>query len=235
MPAQLQVLPDSPLAELLYRLELSRLAATEACHEFWPQRLKGSCDITTYLQWHEKVRPGGGLHPPDEDGIDLSVRGKSTEDVSQALIAMMDHFHLSRANKGSTSHAVIQMPAGSSCDAINSLSVFFKSVRFYVMWVNFASHLHLFALHKPVKYREDVMCRSAQEMVQNRQPCNGSSNFFWRIGHHGSPLKTALVGPGQSLLLCSHLNTRLVEKQQGLLSCCIFSHWVIDQNQYLPS
>ena len=130
---QPQIPPDSPLAALLHRLELSGPAAADASHELWPNHLMGSCNAMIYLQWHEKVRPGGSLHPLNEDGVDLNVRGPSTEEVSRALISMMDHLHLFGANWDQASQAVVELPAGLSCDMITSLSAFFKRVRFYVV------------------------------------------------------------------------------------------------------
>jgi hypothetical protein len=113
---------------MLHRIELPRSAAIEASHELWPDRAEDSCDIVGYLQWHEKVRPGGELHPRNgsSQSADLVVRGKSIKELSQSLIVKMDHFH----RAGGTTDPVSGTPPGGS---ITPLETFFNSVRYYIM------------------------------------------------------------------------------------------------------
>ena len=124
---------DDP--EMLHRIELPRSAAVETSNEHWPHRLKGSCDPTGYLQWHEKVRPGGGLHQRNRSGqsADLRVQGKSTKDLSQKLISRMDHFHRTQVDPDSTSSPDYQVPEGTPHDFFSSLGVFFNSLRYYIV------------------------------------------------------------------------------------------------------
>ena len=65
-PVELQGVSDGPLAEMLDRIGLDKLAAIRASAEFWPDRVEASSDIPSYLEWHDKVRPGGSAHQADQ-------------------------------------------------------------------------------------------------------------------------------------------------------------------------
>jgi hypothetical protein len=128
--------PDGPLSDMLDRLALPRPTAVERSHEMWPDRLEGSQNVAGYLEWYERVRPGGTLHRDNGHGErdDLLARGKSTKDMSQAMISTMDRFHRTRAGLGEdVSQEDSQLPAGARCDPFESLGPFFHPVRCYGM------------------------------------------------------------------------------------------------------
>jgi hypothetical protein len=129
--------PNGPVASVLGRLALPGPAAIIASHEAWPDRLEGSQNVTSYLEWLEKVRPGGSLHRSNglDPQADLRIRGKSIEDISQVLILAMDQFHCARAGLEPDPGASSQAPEGAEWDQFESLGPFFNLVRYYGMYV----------------------------------------------------------------------------------------------------
>lgn len=129
---------DPAVVNMLQRLELSGPAAINVSEELWPHRLKGTCQASDYVEWHDKVHPGGVIHPPDnyEHLTELHIQGRSVEEIAQGLISIMDHFHRYGGNPHTGSGLDIQVPEGVKCSPIISLGVFFKKLRGYIVYVS---------------------------------------------------------------------------------------------------
>lgn len=135
-PLELLADPDSPISNMLNRLALPGPGSIEVSCEMWPDRIEASQNIPAYLEWHEKVRPGGSLHRGnglDQHENDLHARGKSIKDISQALILMMDRFHSARDDQDPLSESDPPLPEGAGCVPFDSLEPFFHPVRCYAM------------------------------------------------------------------------------------------------------
>ena len=135
MLAELPADPEDMVTDMINRLGLPMLAAIQVSCRLWPGRLEGSRNVTGYLEWHEKVRPGGSLHRSDglQSNSDLYAQGRSIEDISQALILMMDRFHCVREGLEPDSGLDFQLPRGAECAHFESLGPFFSPIRCYGM------------------------------------------------------------------------------------------------------
>ena len=125
---------DSSTRDMFEWLSLSELAAIEVSRDIWPSRFRGAPDVPSYLEWHRKVRPGGDLHAPDRmvQLAAVNIKAKSVQEIASALVLMMDHFHKTRTDPAISS-GDFQRPPGVRCSPIDSLRIFFKSLRCYIM------------------------------------------------------------------------------------------------------
>lgn len=133
-------IPDGPVAEMIYCINLSRTEAIQTSAEIWPDRIKALPDISSYLKWHKIVRPGGTGHPSSISGdiSNLNLRAGSVQGLAQALICMLDRFHYCQLSTELVDpEAVFHAPEGTVISIITSFEVFFQRLRCYLVYVHF--------------------------------------------------------------------------------------------------
>lgn len=125
---------NSVFADMFQRVVLPRPAAIEVSQGLWPDRHQGFSNAAAYLEWHKKARPGGSLHPPDRSNypVGINVRASSIQEIASTLVLMMNHFHSTRDDP-EISSGDFQPPEGVRCTPIDSLRVFFRDLRCYLM------------------------------------------------------------------------------------------------------
>lgn len=129
-------IPDGPLADMCRRIELPKLAAVETSAKIWPDRVQTLQDVAGYLQWHNKVCPGGDAHrsPVSRQVPDLSIWARSVNALSRTLILMLDEFHWNQMTPGQARPDIGLLELeGVRYDRITSLRPFFQPLRCYMM------------------------------------------------------------------------------------------------------
>ena len=116
---------DDSFTEMFDRIELTQSPAIQTSEDLWPDRIKASPDIPSYVHWHENVRPGGEAHPPNGLVSNLSIQARSVKELSQTLITMLDHYHRSQMG--------FPVLDGVQHEPIGSLQAFFQPLRCYFM------------------------------------------------------------------------------------------------------